>query len=308
MRHSSKIYIAGHTGLVGSALFKRLLSHGYRNLLYRNHRNLDLTDQERVNDFFTAYKPDYVFMCAGKVGGIMANSKEQGDFLYQNSMMAMNVIEASRKNGVKKLIYLGSSCIYPKNTSVPIKESQLMTGKPEPTNEGYSVAKILGIELCKLYRQQYGYNFISAIPCNLFGERDNFNEFSGHFIPSMIAKVARANLENTNLTIWGSGTPVREFMYSEDLADALVYLMENYDSDEPVNVGEGKSISIWNATLEICKIMGFTGKIGFDKTKPDGQQEKTMDVSKLTALGWTPKTSFYDGLYKTIKWYEEHHV
>lgn len=304
MRRTAKIYIAGHTGLVGSALFKRLLSHGYRNLLYRNHRNLDLRNQDDVNSFFKEYSPDYVFMCAGKVGGIMANSTEQGSFLYDNLIMAANVIEASRVNHVRKLLYLGSSCIYPKDTEIPIKESQFLDGKPEPTNEGYAIAKITGIELCKLYRNQYGCDFISAIPCNLYGERDNFNEFSGHFIPSMISKVFRAKKEG-KLTIWGSGEPLREFMHSDDLAEAMMFLMEYYSSGEPINVGAGKSESIWNTTLEICKIVGYDGKIELDRTKPDGQREKTMNISKLIDLGWFPKISLEEGLKKTIKWYEE---
>lgn len=306
MRRDAKIYIAGHTGLVGSALFRYLLSRGYNKLLYRNHRNLDLTDQSAVNEFFEDFQPEYVFMCAGKVGGILANSTGQAQYLYDNLMMGTNVIEASRRHHVKKLLYLGSSCIYPKDTTVPIKESQLMTGKPEPTNEGYAIAKIACIELAKFYRKQYGLDFISVIPCNLYGLRDRFDPLYGHFIPAMIAKVHKALKDGSRLTVMGTGEPLREFMYADDLAEVMVLLMNNYSEKEPINVGTGKSISIEQATKIICELSGYSGELVYDTTKPDGQFEKTMDITKMSNYGWAPKTSFEEGIKKTIEWYKEH--
>lgn len=303
MRRTAKIYVAGHTGLVGSSLHQRLAKYGYHNLVYRNRRNLDLTNQESVDYFFREARPEYVFMCAGKVGGIGANSKNNAGFLYDNMMMAMNVINAAYRFGVKKLVYLGSSCIYPKDTAIPIKESQLFSGKLEPTNEGYAVAKIAGIELCKFYNQEQGREFISVIPCNLYGPRDTFDLDSGHFIPAMIHKVWKAKKENTDLTIWGTGEPVREFLYTDDLAEALMTIMREYTDSEPINVGTGVGTSIWRATQVICQVMGYNGNIKFDKDKPDGQMEKTMDVTKIQTLGWNPKTDFMTGIMRTVDWF-----
>ena len=313
MLPDSRIYVAGHRGLVGSAIVRRLTSPsplagegrgegGYTNIITHTHAELDLTDQRAVNGFFEKERPEYVFLAAAKVGGIYANNTYRADFIYQNLMMESNIIHASYQHGVKKLMFLGSSCIYPKHAPQPMKEEYLLTGLLEPTNEPYAIAKIAGIKMCDAYNRQYGANFMSVMPTNLYGLGDNYDLQNSHVLPALIRKMHEAKARGTKeVVVWGSGTPKREFLYSDDLADACVFLMERYnaaDVGEFINIGVGKEITIREAAELIAEIVGFRGKLVFDRSKPDGTPRKLLDVSRLQALGWQAKTGFREGIAK----------
>ena len=306
MEKNSKIYVAGHRGLVGSAIVRNLKERGFTNLLVRTHKELDLKRQEDVKEFFEQEKPEYVFLAAAKVGGIHANSTYPAEFIYDNLMIESNIIHSSYKNKVKKLLFLGSSCIYPKFAEQPIKEEYLLTGELEETNEAYAIAKITGIELCKFYRRQYGCDFISAMPTNLYGINDNFDLETSHVLPALIRKIHEAKIANKEeVVIWGTGKPLREFMYVDDLADALVHLMLNYSEEIHVNMGTGKDISIRELAETIKEVIGYKGEIVNDLSKPDGTPRKLLDVSKLEATGWKYKIELKEGIEKTYKWYLE---
>lgn len=297
MEKNAKIYIAGHRGMVGSAMHRKLHAEGYNNIVTRTSMDLDLRDQQAVADFFKDEKPDYVFLAAAKVGGIVANNTYRADFLYDNICIQNNVIHQSYLNGVKKLMFFGSSCIYPKLAEQPLKEEYLLTGKLEPTNEPYAIAKITGIKMCEAYRDQYGCNFISVMPTNLYGLNDNYHPKNSHVLPALIRKFHEAKESNTtSVEIWGTGSPLREFLYADDLADACYHLMQNYDGKEFVNIGCGEDLSIKDLALLIKDIVGFEGELTFDTSKPDGTPRKLMDVSKLTSTGWTYKTHLKDGI------------
>lgn len=308
MEKESKIYVAGHRGLVGSALKRKLESKGYTNIVFLTHKELDLTNQQAVNEFYEQEKPEYTFLAAAKVGGILANSTYAAEFIYENLMIESNIIHASYKYGVKKLLFLGSSCIYPKFAPQPLKEEHLLTGPLEETNEAYAIAKIAGIRLCKHYNQQYGTNFISVMPTNLYGPNDNFDLETSHVMPALIRKFHEAKVNNDpEVAVWGTGKPLREFMHVDDMADACVYLMENYDYSEIgefVNIGTGEDISIKGLVELIKEIVGFEGKTRYDTTKPDGTPRKLMDVSRLSGLGWEAKISLKDGIRRTYEWYQ----
>lgn len=306
MEKNSKIYVAGHRGLVGSAIVRNLKERGFTNLLVRTHKELDLKRQEDVEKFFEQEKPEYVFLAAAKVGGIHANSTYPAEFIYDNLMIESNIIHSSYKNKVKKLLFLGSSCIYPKFAEQPIKEEYLLTGELEETNEAYAIAKITGIELCKFYRRQYGCDFISAMPTNLYGINDNFDLETSHVLPALIRKIHEAKIANKEeVVIWGTGKPLREFMYVDDLADALVHLMLNYSEEIHVNMGTGKDISIGELAEVVKEVIGYKGEIVNDLSKPDGTPRKLLDVSKLEATGWKYKIELKEGIEKTYKWYLE---
>ncbi len=311
MKPDSRNYVAGHRGLVGSAIIRRLASPsplagegrgegGYTNILTRTHSELDLVDQRAVNEFFEKEKPEYVFVAAAKVGGIYANNTYRADFIYQNLMIESNLIQASYRHGVKKLLFLGSSCIYPKLAPQPMKEEHLLTGLLEPTNEPYAIAKIAGIKMCDAYNRQYGTNFMSAMPTNLYGPGDNYDLKNSHVLPALIRKMHEAKAQGAKeVVVWGSGAPKREFLYSDDLADASVFLMERYnasDVGEFVNIGAGKEITIREAAELIAEVVGFPGKLVFDLSQPDGMPRKLLDSSRLQALGWRAKTGFREGL------------
>jgi len=294
---TAKIYIAGHKGMVGSAIMRKLEAEGYKNLLFKTSSELNLKDQIAVNAFFREEKPKYVFLAAAKVGGIVANNTYRGEFLYDNLMIQNNVIEASRVNDVEKLMFLGSSCIYPKLAPQPLKEEYLLTGELEQTNEPYAIAKIAGIKMCDAYRDQYGCNFISVMPTNLYGLNDNYHPQNSHVLPALIRRFHEAKSQNLpSVTIWGTGTPKREFLYADDLADACFYLMQNYNEAGLVNVGCGEDLSIKELAFMIKEIVGYQGEIDFDLSKPDGTPRKLMDVSKLTDLGWSYTTDLEKGL------------
>lgn len=301
---SSKIYVAGHKGLVGSAIVRKLTASGYKNILTADKIRLNLIDQRATADFFENEKPDYVFLAAAKVGGILANNNYPADFIYDNTMIESNIIHSSFKTGVKKLLFLGSSCIYPKLANQPIKEEYLLEGKLEPTNEPYAIAKILGIKLCQSFNRQYGTNYISVMPTNLYGYNDNFDLNNSHVLPALIRKFheAKQNAQES-VTLWGTGAPYREFLFVEDLADACVFLMNNYNETEIVNVGTGSDISIKDLAELIKKIIGYKGNIEWDSSKPDGTPKKLLDVSKLSGLGWESTTSLEKGIQLTYNWY-----
>jgi len=340
MRSDSKIYVAGHNGLVGSAILRRLQSGGYGNIITRTSRELDLTRQAEVEAFFEKERPEFVFLAAAKVGGILANSTYKAEFIYKNLMIASNVIHAAYLCKAKKLLNLGSSCIYPKFAPQPMKEEHLLTGTLEPTNEPYAIAKIASIKLCRYYNEQYGTNFISGMPTNLYGPKDNFDLRDSHVLPAMIRKFHEAKLNMargegqgakgqpvdayrgeseegtthsrihasrpTVVELWGTGSPFREFLYVDDLADACVFLMERYDYrdiGELINIGTGEDIMIKDLALMIRDIVGFRGEIVWDSTKPDGTPRKLLDISRIRALGWEPKTSMEEGIQKTYEWY-----
>ncbi|AKB45111.1 GDP-L-fucose synthase [Methanosarcina vacuolata] len=309
MEKGSKIYVAGHRGLVGSALKRKLESRGYTNLIFRTHKELDLTNQQAVNEFFEQEKPEYVFLAAAKVGGILANSTYPAEFIYENLMIESNIIHSAYKYEVKKLLFLGSSCIYPKLAPQPLKEEYLLTGPLEETNEAYAIAKIAGIRLCKHYNEQYGTNFISVMPTNLYGPNDNFDLETSHVMPALIRKFHEAKVNNEpEVVVWGTGKPLREFMYVDDMADACVYLMENYNFSEVgefVNIGVGEDITINELVKLIKEIIGFDGEINYDASKPDGTPRKLMDVSRLNGLGWKAKILLEDGIKKTYEWYQD---
>ncbi len=309
MNKTSRIFVAGHRGLVGAAICRRLESEGYRNLLLRTSQDLDLIRQSDVEAFFDEEKPEYVFLAAAKVGGIVANDTYRADFIYRNLMIEANVIHASWQHGVRKLLFLGSSCIYPKFCPQPMKEEYLLTGKLEPTNEPYAMAKISGIKMCQAYNAQYKTNFISVMPTNLYGPFDNFNLETSHVLPALIRKFHEAKMENHSpVTIWGTGTPRREFLYIDDLADACVFLMEKYDDSEIVNIGVGEDISITELAMLVREVVGHKGNIVYDSSKPDGTPRKLLDVSKLHSLGWKAKTSLRGGIDRTYDWYKQNIV
>lgn len=302
MQRGDKIYVAGHKGMVGSAIVRKLLKEGYTNIIAKTSAELDLRNQQAVVDFFEANKPDYVFLAAAKVGGILANDKYKADFLYDNLMIQNNVIHQAYKSGVKKLMFLGSSCIYPKMAPQPLKEEYLLTGLLEPTNEPYAIAKIAGIKMCDSYRYQYGSNFISVMPTNLYGPNDNYDLNTSHVLPALLRKFHEAKMNNiTEVVMWGSGKPLREFLHADDLADACFYLMQHYDEAGFVNIGVGEDISIGELAEMIKDIVGYTGSIRNDISKPDGTPRKLMDVSKLKALGWTASISLREGIEAVYK-------
>jgi len=306
MEKDAKIYVAGHRGLVGSAIMRKLKKEGYNNLVYRTSSELDLRRQEKVEEFFEVEKPEYVILAAAKVGGIQANDTYSAEFLYDNLMIESNVIDAAYQNDVKKLLFLGSSCIYPKFADQPMKEDYLLSGKLESTNEGYAVAKITGIKLCEHYNKQYDTNFISAMPTNLYGPNDNFDLETSHVLPALIRKFHEAKLNGEDeVVIWGTGKPRREFLHVDDLADSLLFLMNNYSGDQFVNVGVGKDISILELAELIKDIVGFEGEIVNDLSKPDGTPRKLLDVTKLNNLGWEAQISLEEGIKNTYNWYNK---
>lgn len=308
MDKNAKIYIAGHRGMVGSAILNNLKAKGYTNIVYRSSAELDLREQDQVRSFFENERPEYVFMAAAKVGGIQANDTYKADFLYENLAIQNNIIHTSYEFDIKKLLFLGSSCIYPKYAPQPIKEESLLTGLLEPTNESYAIAKIAGIKLCESYWDQYGCNFISAMPTNLYGYKDNYDLENSHVLPALIRKFHEAKMKNENqVVVWGSGTPEREFMFSEDLADACVFLMENYNEKQFLNIGVGKDLSIKELAELIKKTTKFEGKIVFDQSKPDGTPKKLMDSNRLFKLGWRPKVSLEEGIKRAYTDFLENH-
>ncbi len=297
MEKNAKIYIAGHRGMVGSAIHRKLAKEGYTDIVTRTSAALDLRDQVAVRAFFDLEKPDYVFLAAAKVGGIVANNTYRADFLYENLAIQNNVIHQSYKHGVKKLMFLGSSCIYPKLAPQPLKEDYLLTGLLEETNEPYAIAKIAGIKMCEAYRAQYGCNFISVMPTNLYGFNDNYHRENSHVLPALIRRFHEAKINNAEqVIIWGSGSPLREFLFADDLAEACYYLMQNYDEPTLINIGTGEDISIKDLAILIKKVIGYEGSLTFDSSKPDGTPRKLMDVSKLHKLGWTHKVELAQGI------------
>ena len=304
MNKNSKIYVAGHRGMVGSALIRKLEENGYTNLIYRTSKELDLMRQVDVENFFEKEKPEYVFLAAAKVGGIHANNTFPAEFIYNNLMIESNIIHSAYKYGVKKLLFLGSSCIYPKMADQPIKEEYLLTGSLETTNEAYAIAKITGIELCKFYRRQYGCDFISAMPTNLYGINDNFDLQTSHVLPALIRKIHEAKQNNNKeVVMWGTGKPKREFLYVDDLADACIHLMNNYSDEIHVNVGTGEDIEIRELVEVIKKVVGYTGEITNDLSKPDGTPRKLLDVSLLHKTGWKHEVELEEGIKRVYKWY-----
>lgn len=305
MNQQDKIYVAGHRGMVGSAIVRRLQQGGFNNIIARTSKELDLMDQAAVANFFEETKPDFVFLAAAKVGGIMANNTYRGQFIYENLMIQNNVIHQSYLHNVKKLMFLGSSCIYPKMAAQPLKEEYLLTGPLEPTNEPYAVAKIAGIEMCNAYRAQYGCNFISVMPTNLYGPNDNYDPNTSHVLPAMLLRMHEAKMNNApSVTIWGTGTPRREFLHANDMADACFYLMQEYDENGIINIGIGDDISIADLAFLIKKIVGYEGRLEFDSSKPDGTPRKLMDVTRLHSLGWHASIGLEEGIsavYKDIQ-------
>lgn len=309
MEKTAKIYVAGHRGLVGSAIMRCLHQYGYDNVITRSHAEMDLRNQDEVNRFFDQEKPEYVLLAAAKVGGIWANSQAPADFCYDNLMISANVVHAAYKHQVKKLLFLGSSCIYPKMAPQPIKEEHLLTGALEPTNEGYALAKISGMQLCKFYRRQYGCDFISAMPTNLYGINDNFDLNNSHVLPAMIRKFHEAKMENKpEVVLWGTGKVLREFLYVDDLADALVHLMNHYSAESHVNIGTGEDLSIHDLALIVKETVGYQGNIVYDSSKPDGTPRKLLDVSLLHSTGWHHKTSLREGIKDVYQWYQEQNL
>lgn len=305
MNKTDKIYVAGHRGMVGSAIVRILLQNGFSNIVFRTSKELDLKNQQAVADFFVKEKPEHVFLAAAKVGGIVANNTYRAQFIYENLMIQNNIIHHSYLNNIKKLMFLGSSCIYPKLAPQPMKEEYLLTGILEPTNEPYAIAKIAGIKMCDAYRAQYGCNFISVMPTNLYGPNDNYDLNNSHVLPALIRKFHTAKKENlASVEIWGTGSPMREFLHVNDLADACFYLMQNYNEPGLVNIGVGEDITIKDLALLVKKIVGFEGELKFDSTKPDGTPRKLMDVSKLHSFGWKHKINLEEGIgsvYEEVK-------
>lgn len=307
MEKDAKIYVAGHKGMVGSAIVRYLKNKGYTNIIGKNHNELDLTNQDCVEKFFQHEKPQIVILAAAKVGGIGANMKYPSEFLIENLQIQCNVIKSAFNNKVEKLVFLGSSCIYPKDAPQPLKEEYLMSGCLEPTNEGYAIAKIAGLKLCEFYNKQYGANFISVMPCNLYGINDNFDLKTAHVIPSLIRRLHEAKVNNIPyVEIWGSGKQYRELMYVDDMADATVFLMENYNESDFINVGTGKDKTIRQIAEIIKSIVEYKGELRFDTSKPDGMFRKVLDVSKLDDLEWKYKTEFEEGIRLTYDWYLNH--
>lgn len=305
MEKSSKIYVAGHKGLVGSAIVRNLKQKGYTNIIGKTHNELDLTNQEQVKKFFEEEKPEYVFLAAAKVGGINANNTTPADFIYENIQIECNVIKACHDFMVKKLLFLGSSCIYPKRCLQPIKEDYLLSGYLEPTNEGYALAKISGLKICQFFKKQYGDNFISCMPTNLYGPNDNFDLNTSHVMPALIRKFHEAKVNSKPyVEIWGTGNPLREFLHVDDMADACIFLMENYDGEKHVNIGTGKEVTIRGLACMIKDIVGFKGELKFNSNMPDGTPRKLLDVSKIERLGWKYKIELEDGIKETYEWYK----
>ena len=308
MNLDAKIYVAGHRGLVGSAIVRNLEDKGYKNIIYRTHKELDLTNQEAVRRFFEEEKPEYVFLAAAKVGGIHANNTYPADFIYDNLMIQNNVIKAAHDFDVKKLLFLGSTCIYPKMAPQPIKEEYLLTGSLEETNEAYAVAKIAGLEMCKFFKRQYGDNFISCMPTNLYGPNDNFDLKNSHVLPALIRKFHEAKVNNSEaVEVWGTGTPLREFLYVDDMADACVFLMENYDGEQHVNIGTGEEVSIRELAETVKEVVGFDGELVFNTEMPDGTPRKLTTVDKLHGLGWKHKVSLDKGIRLAYNWFLENY-
>lgn len=306
MEINSKVYVAGHRGLVGSAIVRNLESKGYTNLVYSTHSELDLTVQAEVEEFFKSEKPDYVFLAAAKVGGIHANNTYPADFIMKNLQIQCNVVDCAYKYGVKKLLFLGSSCIYPKMCPQPIKEEYLLTGALEPTNEAYALAKIAGLKMCEFYNKQYGTKYISVMPTNLYGPNDNFDLENSHVLPALIRKIHEAKVENKqSVVIWGTGTPRREFLHVDDMADACVFLIETYEGSQFVNVGTGTDVTIRELAEIIKEVVGFEGELVFDTSKPDGTPQKLLDVTKLEGLGWKYRMELKDGIKVTYEWYKK---
>lgn len=302
---TKKIYVAGHKGLVGSALVRKLQSEGFTNIVTRTHRELDLTRQADVESFFKEEKPSYVILAAAKVGGIYANDTYPADFIMKNLQIECNVIDSSYQNNVEKLLFLGSSCIYPRECPQPIKEEYLLGGYLEKTNEAYALAKISGLKMCEFYNRQYGTDYISVMPCNLYGINDNFSAENSHVLPALLRKFHEAKVKKEpSVTVWGSGKPLREFLNVDDLADACLYLMDHYKGDEFFNVGYGREITILELAELIGKVVGYEGKTVMDPSKPDGTPRKLTDISKLKAMGWEPKIDLEEGLKKTYEWYQ----
>jgi len=309
MDKKSKIYVAGHRGLVGSAIVRILQKEGFTNLVMATSKELDLREQAAVREFFAAERPDYVFLAAARVGGILANNSYPADFIYQNLMIEANVIESARLSGVHKLLCLGSTCIYPKMAPQPLKEEYLLTGPLEPTNEWYAVAKIAGIKLCQAYQRQYGSKFISAMPTNLYGPEDNFDLESSHVMPALIRKFHEARVANApTVTVWGSGRPLREFLHVDDCASACLFLMQNYEGEDIVNIGVGEDITIARLAEIVGAVVGYAGEIVYDSSKPDGTPRKLVDVTRINGLGWCASIGLEDGVRSTYQWYLENEV
>ena len=307
LKQDSRIYVAGHRGLVGSAVVRALRRHGYDNLVVRTRSELELTDQAAVRDFFESEAPEAVVMAAARVGGIHANNTHPALFIRDNLLVQDNVIDAAYRSGTTKLVFLGSSCIYPKLAPQPIKEEYLMTGALEPTNEWYAIAKIAGVKMCQAYRREFGFNAISLMPTNLYGPGDNFDLQSSHVLPALIRRFHQAAARGDDaLTVWGTGTPRREFLHADDLADAVVYLLETYDAEDIVNVGWGHDVTIRELAELVASAAGFRGRLVFDASKPDGTPRKLLDTSRLTSLGWTPKITLQAGIEQTYAWFKEH--
>ena len=304
MEHNSRIFVAGHRGLAGSAITRRLRSEGFNNLLLRTHAELDLTSQAQTEEFFTAEKPEYVFLAAALVGGILANNTRRAEFISKNLLIQTHVIDAAWRHGARKLVFLGSSCIYPKLATQPMKEEALLSGLLEPTNEPYAIAKIAGIKMAEAYRSQYGFDAISLMPTNLYGPGDNFDLESSHVLPALIRKFHEAKVSGASaVTLWGTGSPLREFLHVDDLADAAVFLMQNYSSGNFINVGSGDEVSIAELARLVGEVVGFEGEILYDSSKPDGTPRKLMDSSRLQALGWKPRLTLRKGIASTYDWY-----
>ena len=307
MNFIDKIYVAGHRGMVGSAIVRALQKEGYNNIITRRSAELDLRNQKAVDDFFAEQKPDYVFLAAAKVGGIQANNSMRADFIYENLMIEANVIHAAYVNKVEKLLFLGSSCIYPKMAEQPLREDSLLTGKLEPTNQPYAIAKIAGIEMCQAYRSQYGCNFISVMPTNLYGPNDNYDLNNSHVLPALLRKFHEAvEQDKPEVTVWGSGSPMREFLHADDLAAACLFLVKNYNEPELVNIGTGADVTIKELAETIADLTGFKGRLVWDSSKPDGTPRKLMNVSKLHSLGWTHSLSLREGLQKVYQEVKAH--
>tara|TARA_B100000989_G_C19505746_1_gene456448 strand:- start:572 stop:1513 length:942 start_codon:yes stop_codon:yes gene_type:complete len=304
MHKEDSIFICGHNGMVGSAINKKLIQEGFNNIITATRDELDLTNQSDVESFFNRNNPDYVFLAAAKVGGIHANDSLSGEFIYENIMIQNNVINSAYESGSKKILFLGSSCIYPKEPKIPISEDSLLSGKLEPTNKSYAIAKIAGIEMCQSYRKQYGFNAISIMPTNLYGPNDNFTLENSHVLAALIRKFNDAKENNIkSVTLWGDGSPYREFLHVYDLADAAVFCMKEYDKGEIINIGTGEDIQIKSLSNLISDIVGYDGKVLWDKTKPNGTHRKLLDITKISSLGWKPKISLKDGIEDTYKWF-----
>ncbi|MCL5875977.1 MAG: GDP-L-fucose synthase [Candidatus Dependentiae bacterium] len=309
MEKDAKIYVAGHKGLVGSAIVRQLKSDGYTNIVVAASDEVDLRNQAAVNSFFEKEKPEYVFLAAAKVGGIQANIDYPAQFIYNNTVIEANVIHASYLYGVKKLLFLGSSCIYPRNCPQPIKEEYLLTSELEKSNEPYAIAKIVGLKMCEAYNREYKTNFIACMPTNLYGQNDNFDLRTSHVLPALIAKMYRAKQENAeSVTVWGSGTPYREFLYVDDLASATVFLMNHYEGSDLINIGMGQDVTIKEVAETIKEIVGFEGELIFDTSKPDGTPRKLLNVDRLKSLGWQAQTTLENGIEKTVTWCQENNI